>query len=53
MKNEMEEPDFIGGQGSLTEKEEQAIGEYFTKKKKEKANVDLKKSNSGENSLAT
>ena len=34
MKKNITETDFIGGQGSLTEKEELALKEYFAKKKK-------------------
>jgi hypothetical protein len=34
MKKKIEEADFIGGQGSLTKKEELALEEYFAKKKK-------------------
>jgi len=37
MKNRITETDFIGGQGSLTEKEELALKEYFAEKKKRNA----------------
>ena len=33
MKKKIIETDFIGGQGSLTEKEELALKEFFAKKK--------------------
>ena len=33
MKKEIVETDIIGGQGSLTEKEELALREFFAKKK--------------------
>ena len=33
MKKKITETDFIGGQGSLTEKEEIALNEFFAKKK--------------------
>ncbi|GGE03684.1 hypothetical protein [Psychroflexus salis] len=34
MKKNRNETDIIGGQGSLTKKEELALKEYFSKKKK-------------------
>jgi hypothetical protein len=34
MRKKIAEADFIGGQGSLTKKEELALKEYFAKKKK-------------------
>lgn len=34
MKKDIIETDIIGGQGSLTKKEELALKEYFAKKKK-------------------
>ncbi|AFL79617.1 hypothetical protein Aeqsu_0086 [Aequorivita sublithincola DSM 14238] len=37
MKKQINEPDFIGGQGSLTKKEEIALREYFAEKKKKKS----------------
>lgn len=43
MKNKITETDFIGGQGSLTEKEELALKEYFAKKKKRIAERRAKK----------
>ncbi len=33
MKKQLGEPDFIGGQGSLTEEETVALSQYFAKKK--------------------
>ncbi|GAB3898038.1 hypothetical protein GCM10028803_16930 [Larkinella knui] len=33
MKKQLSEPDFIGGQGSLTQEEELALSAYFAKKK--------------------
>ena len=33
MKKQINEPDFIGGQGSLTKEEEIALSQYFSKKK--------------------
>lgn len=33
MKKQINEPDFIGGQGPLTKEEELALSEYFAKKK--------------------
>jgi hypothetical protein len=33
MKKQINEPDFIGGQGSLTKGEELALSKYFAKKK--------------------
>ena len=33
MKKQINEPDFIGGQGSLTKEEEIALSQYFAKKK--------------------
>ncbi|MFS4418124.1 hypothetical protein [Maribacter sp. 2307ULW6-5] len=43
MKNKIIETDFIGGQGSLTEKEELALKHYFAKKKKSIAKRGTKK----------
>jgi hypothetical protein len=34
MKKQITEPDFIGGQGSLTKEEEMALSKYFAKKGK-------------------
>jgi hypothetical protein len=34
MKKQITEPDFIGGQGALTKKEEIALSKYFAKKEK-------------------
>lgn len=42
MKKQINEPDFIGGQGSLTKEEEAALQEYFARKKK-KNSVRIKK----------
>jgi hypothetical protein len=36
MKKQINEPDFIGGQGSLTKEEELALSQYFAKKKNKK-----------------
>jgi hypothetical protein len=33
MKKQVDEPDFIGGQGALTKEEEVALSQYFAKKK--------------------
>lgn len=33
MKKQINEPDFIGGQGPLTKEEEVALSQYFAKKK--------------------
>jgi len=33
MKKQINEPDFIGGQGPLTKEEEIALSKYFAKKK--------------------
>ena len=33
MKKQINEPDFIGGQGSLTKEEEVALSRYFANKK--------------------
>jgi len=33
MKKQINEPDFIGGQGPLTNEEEIALAQYFLKKK--------------------
>jgi len=33
MKKQINEPDFIGGQGPLTKEEEIALSQYFAKKK--------------------
>ena len=33
MKKQLSEPDFIGGQGSLTNEEEVALAQHFAKKK--------------------
>ena len=33
MKKQINEPGFIGGQGSLTKEEELALSKYFAKKK--------------------
>ena len=33
MKKQINEPDFIGGQGSLTKEEELALSKYFARKK--------------------
>jgi hypothetical protein len=33
MKKQVNEPDFIGGQGALTKEEEAALTQYFAKKK--------------------
>lgn len=33
MKKQINEPDFIGGQGPLTKDEEIALSQYFAKKK--------------------
>jgi len=35
---QINEPDFIGGQGVLSKEEELALFQYFTKKKKKKTN---------------
>ena len=35
MKKQINEPDFIGGQGPLTKEEEVALSKYFAKKNKE------------------
>ena len=43
MKDKTTETDFIGGQGSLSEKEELALKEYFAKKKKRIAERRTKK----------
>ncbi len=43
MKKQINEPDFIGGQGSLTKEEELALSQYFAKKKKStKQKMELK-----------
>lgn len=34
MKKQLIEPDYIGGQGSLTKEEEMALSKYFAKKAK-------------------
>jgi hypothetical protein len=34
MKKQITEPDFIGGQGSLTKEEEMALSKYFAQKGK-------------------
>ena len=34
MNKHVNEPDFIGGQGSLTKEEELALSTYFSRKKK-------------------
>ncbi len=34
MKKKINEPDFIGGQGSLTKEEELALSQYFARNKK-------------------
>lgn len=44
MKKQINEPDFIGGQGSLTKKEEIALNEYFANKKKKISALIQKKS---------
>jgi len=36
MKKQIIEPDFIGGQGSLTKEEEQALASYFARKRNKK-----------------
>lgn len=36
MKKKINEPDFIGGQGSLTREEELALSQYFARKKNKK-----------------
>ena len=36
MKKKINEPDFIGGQGPLTKKEELALSQYFARKKSKK-----------------
>ena len=36
MKKQINEPDFIGGQGPLTKEEEIALSQYFSKKKNKK-----------------
>jgi hypothetical protein len=41
MKKQINEPDFIGGQGVLTKEEEIALSQYFARKKKKES----KKSN--------
>ena len=41
MKKQINEPDFIGGQGPLTKEEEVALSKYFAKKK----NKETKSSN--------
>jgi hypothetical protein len=43
MKKQLSEPDFIGGQGSLTEEETVALSQYFAKKKdRENKRTDVK-----------
>ena len=37
MKKKINEPDFIGGQGSLTKEEEIALSQYFARKKSKKS----------------
>ncbi len=37
MKKQINEPDFIGGLGSLTKEEEVALSQYFAKKKKKES----------------
>jgi hypothetical protein len=37
MKKQINEPDFIGGQGPLTKEEETALAQYFSKKKDKKS----------------
>jgi hypothetical protein len=41
MKKQINEPDFIGGQGPLTKEEEIALSQYFARKK----NKEIKQSN--------
>ena len=36
MKKNTSEPDYIGGEGSLTKEEELALAQYFSKKKDKK-----------------
>lgn len=45
MKKQINEPDYIGGQGSLTKKEEISLREYFADKKK-KMSVQIQKKSS-------
>lgn len=37
MKRQISEPDFIGGQGTLTKEEELALSQYFAVKKNKKS----------------
>ncbi|GAB5466380.1 MAG: hypothetical protein Kapaf2KO_18160 [Candidatus Kapaibacteriales bacterium] len=49
LKKKRTEPDFIGGQGSLTEKEERELKEYFAKKRSKPTRRISKKSNATAN----
>ena len=43
MKKQIKEPDYIGGQGSLTHEEELALRKYFAEKKKKLSPEIMKK----------
>ena len=43
MKKQINESDFIGGQGSLTKKEELSLREYFANKKKKSSTTKKKR----------
>ena len=45
MKNNIKEPDFIGGQGPLTKEEEMELRKYFSEKKMKPSERKSKKIN--------
>lgn len=53
MKNKINEPDYIGGQGSLTKKEEIALREYFAEKKKKTSKQRTRKTSTKKNKQLT
>jgi hypothetical protein len=53
MKKQITEPDFIGGQGSLTKEEEMALSKYFAKKGKAVVEKEILTSTKKKNAAAS